>query len=474
MLIGLGLLLASLVARATIKNRHLGGKLLVSATFFGLYAAAALVLQYGDLAADLQAQITAFHPLLLAFGLINISVALALNPWREDRLPDRFPNIVQDAITAALFAIAAMLVLRDRFLAATAAGAVVLGFALQDTLGNLIAGLAIQVEKPFRIGHWVNLGGHEGQVSEITWRATKIRTKAGNFVIVPNSVLAKDTITNYSEPTSHTRIELHIGASYDSPPNEVRATILEAIRDEPLIARDRPPEVLVADFAAYAITYVIRVWTTDFGADQRLADRVRTAVYYAFRRRGISIPYPIQVEFQREWAEPVVDRSALDAAMRGAHLFAALTDHQRTELLQRARCALYGAGETIVRQGEPGSSMFVMARGEALVTLDRSPEPVARLGAGDVFGEMSLLTGDPRSATVSAATDCEVIEIAAAGFRGFLMAEPAVADAICAAAEKRRAELDEHRAVRTDRALASEPARSLISRMRQFLGLSVR
>ena len=94
------------------------------------------------------------------------------------------------------------MILQERIFATTAVGAVVIGFALQDTLGNLFAGLAIQIEKPFRVGHWVRVADTDGQVSEITWRATKVRTKAGNFVIVPNSTLSNDTIINYSEPTA--------------------------------------------------------------------------------------------------------------------------------------------------------------------------------------------------------------------------------------------------------------------------------
>jgi len=473
MITGLTLLLVTVVLRgATAKNRHIGRKLTVSAVMFGLYAVAALALRYVALDADLQQHIRTFQPLLIVFGVVNLLVAILVNPWRHDRLPDRFPNIVQDAIVVLLFGVVATLLLRDRLLAATAAGAVVLGFALQDTLGNLIAGLAIQIEKPFRVGHWVSLGGQDGMVSEITWRATKIRTKAGNFVVVPNSVLAKDTITNYSEPTQHTRVDLEIGASYDTPPNDVKATILAAIRDEPLLARDRQPEVLVSDFGASAVMYQVRVWTTDFGADQLVRDRVRTAVYYAFRRRGIEIPYPVQVQMNRERAEPAAGHDALDAALRGAQIFAALTDAQRTELSRMARPALYGAGDVIVREGDAGSSMFVVVRGEAVVTLAASKEPVARLRGGDVFGEMSLLTGDPRTATVAAATDCHVIELDAEGFRTLVMAEPIVADRICSAVEKRRAELDERRAATASALPAGPQTRSLIARMRQFLRLS--
>ena len=91
-------------------------------------------------------------------------------------------------IVIALFAIVATLFMQEKVLATTAVGAVVIGFALQDTLGNLFSGLAIQIEKPFRVGHWVTIAGTDGLVSEVTWRATKIRTKAGNFVVVPNSV----------------------------------------------------------------------------------------------------------------------------------------------------------------------------------------------------------------------------------------------------------------------------------------------
>src|SRR5206468_2885855 len=111
------------------------------------------------------------------------------------------------------------------------------------------AGLAIQIEKPFRVGQWVNLDGKDGIVREITWRATKLRTKSGNFIVVPNSVLSKDTITNYSEPVADTRIEVEVRAGYDTPPNQVKAVIIAAIKDEPLLSSAHEPEVLVADFA---------------------------------------------------------------------------------------------------------------------------------------------------------------------------------------------------------------------------------
>jgi small-conductance mechanosensitive channel len=244
-IVGLAFLLASLVMRRATANRHIRGRLFLSASLFAIYTLAAMGLAWLPLAPDTYEQVHGVIPLLIAFGVINVVVAVSINPWRVDRLPERFPNIVQDTLVIALFAVAATLILRERIVATTAVGAVVIGFALQDTLGNLFSGLAIQIEKPFRVGDWVTLSSQDGLVSEITWRATKMRTKAGNFVVVPNSVLSKDTITNYSEPTRHLRLYVDVGASYDTPPNLVKAVIREALRDDPDISHEWGIEVLL-------------------------------------------------------------------------------------------------------------------------------------------------------------------------------------------------------------------------------------
>ena len=469
-IVGAALLLVTLALRGASANRLVRSRLLTSCLLFGTYATAAALAAYGPLPPAVAQQIRSFNPLLLAFGLATLLVVVTINPWREDRLPDRFPTIVQDAIVIALFAIVATLFMQEKVLATTAVGAVVIGFALQDTLGNLFSGLAIQIEKPFRVGHWVTIAGTDGLVSEVTWRATKIRTKAGNFVVVPNSVVAKETITNYSEPTHDTRLEVEVGASYDTPPNEVKAVIARALRDEPLIVASREPEILIADFAASAITYRVRVWTTDFAADMRVRDRVRSHVYYAFRRHGITIPYPIQVQIDRPPAA-AIEAGGLTVLIDGVEVLAALSEEQRAQLVDASRALLFEAGQVIVREGEPGGSMFVVRSGEAAVTLAGADGELARHGAGGFFGEMSLLTGDTRSATVTAVTDCQLIEIGADAFRRVVLADAAIVDRVTAAVVTRRAELDQHRAARPAGSAPIEPPHTLVTRVRRFLRL---
>lgn len=463
----------ALAIRGASVNRHIRNRAFISALLFAAYAGLAVLLVRGGLAADVIGQLRFVHIVILTFGVINLVVTAGINPWRADRLPDHFPTIVQDAIIIALFAVAATVVLRREFLATTAVGAVVIGLALQETLGNLFAGLAIEIEKPFRVGHWVDVAGREGMVTGITWRATKIRTKAGNLIVVPNSVIARETITNFSEPTPQLRLEVEVGVSYDAPPNDVKAVIAAAIADEPLIDPSRDVDILMVDYAASAITYRIRVWTTEFAADDRIRDGVRSRIYYAFKRAGIMIPYPIEVQVDgnqmfaaRGLARPVVE------SLKAAEIFSTLAEGQLQDVSQQARTVVYGAGERIVREGDEGSSMFVLCRGDAAVRLAGSQDELARLRAGDFFGEMSLLTGAPRSATVVAVSDCELLEITAEGFRQIVLHAPTIIDRVVDTMTSRRDELDRQRASIPSE-VPPESAPTFLARVRRFLRLSV-
>jgi small-conductance mechanosensitive channel/CRP-like cAMP-binding protein len=471
---GIALLVTSLGLRQATVNRHIRGRLFLSAILFAAYTLAASALHWLPFSEDTRQTLETLrliNPLLITFAVINLLIALAINPWQVDRIPERFPNIVQDTLVMAMFALAATLILRDRVLATTAVGAVVIGLALQDTLGNFFAGLAIQIEKPFRVGDWVTIGGKEGVVSEITWRATKVRTRAGNFVVVPNSTLAKDTIVNYCQPTRAVRLQIEVGASYEVAPNVVKAVIREALHNAPEI-QERAAEVLVVDFAHSSIVYRVHFWVSDFEADERATDLVRSLIYYAFKRNNITIPYPIQVEMSAEEGGVLPVRRTVSAdVFAKVALFSALGPEERAALVAVARPVQYAAREAIVRQGQSGKSMFVILRGEAAVTLAGTDGEVARLRGGDVFGEMSLLTGEARTATVTAAIDCDVLEIDAEGFRTVVMTNPSVLEHVTSVTAARRVGLDRHREIHAAAVSTTEARQTLLTRVRQFLRL---
>ncbi len=467
-------LAATLAITSLTTNTLVKRKLRLSVFLFGAYLILHVVLLVGlpIVAPQFDDDLRSLEQVALAAALINLAVVALINPFRTDRVPDAFPAILQDTIVLGLFALVATFVFDDKLLATSAVGAAIVGFALQDTLGNAFAGLALQSEKPFRIGAWIRVGEFEGRVTEITWRATKLRTKSGNFVIVPNNIVAKDAITNYSEPTVPTRLEIEVGASYLSTPGEVRAAILEAAANVPRVLRVPPPDALLHAFDASAITYRARFWVDTYEFDDEARDEMRTAIYYAFSRRGVEIPWPIQVGYQRAWPEPdeAARRQQREAVLSGVDLFSRLTGDQRRELAAATGSRVFGDGEAIVRQGAEGHSMFVVSAGRVAVVLEPGRRQVATIEAGGYFGEMSLLTGDPRTATVLSVGDTTVLELDAEVFRRLGAADPGAIEQIGAAALARRLELDQARD--SARAVVGlEAPATLLGRMKKFLGI---
>ena len=463
-------LVAVTAALAGVRGRYMRGRLGFAAVL--LLAAVGLDVALLQGAGDPVLVGGLARLLLTAAGIVSV-VALLFNPWRQDRVSERVPAIVQDVIVIALFALSATLLLDEKFLTTSAVGAVVVGFALQDTLGNLFAGLAIQIEKPFRVGHWVKIGDFEGRVTEVTWRATKLLTKAGQFVVVPNSLMSKDPILNHSEPTIPTRIDVEVGASYDVPPNEVKKALHEALDNAPLVLRDPPADVLVADFASSSVNYRVRFWIDDFGRDNTARDQVRSNIWYTFRRHNIEIPYPIQVEYSREekQARPPERLQQLAGKLGALDLFAGLDDIERLRLAEACPEHLYGARERIVRQGDAGESMFLVLQGRVRITLEPSGQEVAVTAAGGFFGEMSMLTGDPRTATVTAIDDSSLLEIPADRFRELAMRRPGLVEQVSAVVSARRQGLAQAQAA-ADEARGSAPApQSLLSRIKAFLNV---
>jgi small-conductance mechanosensitive channel/CRP-like cAMP-binding protein len=473
--VGLLFLVVTLGLRALSVNRLIRNKLRISIALVLGFLVLHIVLTRGWVAPDLADTLRSVEGLLLAFALVGTLVAVLVNPIRVDRVPDRFPSIVQDALTYGIFLLIATFVMREKFLTTSAVSAVVLGFALQDTLGNMFAGLAIQVDKPFRVGHWIAVGSMEGLVSQITWRATKLRTKTGNFVVVPNSVMGKEPITNYSEPATPTRLQLEVGVSYNAAPNDVKQAIHEVLAAEPLVLNAPTPDVLLSDFGNSAIVYRVRFWVDDYSRDEVVRDRIRSGIYYAFQRRQIEIPYPIQVEYSREWPSgrsPARTADLLRLA-QSVDLLQPLTEAERAELVELSTERLYGDTETVVRQGEPGASMFLICSGRLRVSAEPSGAEIAIVETGGYVGEMSLLTGDPRSATVTARGDAVLLEITADTFRRIVLANPAVLERISGVVEARRAQLAERVATAaTGPAMIPEGPRSLLRRIQRFFGLT--
>ena len=473
LIMGVAALVATLVISGFTVNRFVKRKLKLSVFLLGVYVVLHIVLALQpDVWAAAEEEVRSFERLAFGAGIINLLVISLINPLRADRVPDAFPTILQDAIVIGLLFLVSTFLFNEKLLTTSAVSAVVIGFALQDTLGNAFAGLALQSEKPFRLGHWIRVAEFEGRVAEVTWRATKLRTKNGNFVIVPNNIIAKEAITNYSDPAAPTRLHVEVGASYAAPPSAVKAAMLEAMAQSSRVLTAPSPDVMLMSFDSSSITYRGRFWIEDYERDEAVRDEVRTAIYYVFRRRGIEIPFPIQVQYESPppAVDPTVERGRREAAVAGVDIFSSLTGEQRSAIADESVTRVYGDGETIVRQGDAGESMYLLCSGKASVVLEPDRQEIATIDKGGYFGEMSLLTGEARAATVIARGDVMVLEIDAELFRRLGAEHQPAIEQIGVAALSRRAEIEEVLAAGRSAAVADAPD-TFLSRMKRFLSL---
>lgn len=404
-----------------------------------------------------------------------------------DRLKFEVPAILRDVAIVALFFAGMLIILSERTdlnptSIFTTAGVVsiVIGLALQDTLGNVFSGLALQTERSFNVGDWVQFGEREGVVTDISWRATKLRTRTNDLVIIPNTLISKDVVINFSAPTRLHAQYAYVGVHYRHAPADVEAAIDEAAHQTPgILARPRV-DVRTKEFGDSSIAYEVKYWIKDYADIEEIADDFMTRIWYSFRRREIEIPFPIrnvylrEVTAETERAAAAADDEIIFHHLRRVDLFDALSDAEARALATRAKVQPFYPGDTILRQGDPGDSLYIIDQGrvEVVVTRNSRSEKVAEQGPFGFVGEMGLMTGAVRSATVIAMepTRCFVIDRDA--FRETLERNPAIAERISEILSQRRVELEATQAA-LDRRAAEAPIddkRQILARIRDFFG----
>jgi CRP-like cAMP-binding protein len=195
----------------------------------------------------------------------------------------------------------------------------------------------------------------------------------------------------------------------------VKDALARAAQAATNVLPDPPVRVFLVEFADFTMVYEIKYYMGDHSRINETNDSVRTNIWYELKRQGINIPYPIRtLQLQRQ-RPPALDRDYDEARqiLRNEPIFSCLSDEQIQDLVRRSRLNHFGRGEHVIREGDEGESMFVLLRGTAQVVVSKNGTviPVATLSSGNCFGEMSLLTGERRSATVRAKGDCYVMEI---------------------------------------------------------------
>ncbi len=410
-----------------------------------------------------------------ALMVLGVAVAIQVlrrfywQRWFAKRHGTEAPKLLQQVFGFAVFCAALALVLKltygfqvDTFIAGSGIVAVVLGLAMQETLANIISGIALQISKPFRVGDWLILDNHRAEVMELNWRSTKLRTNDDVYLDIPNKLVVTHTITNLSYPTKVHSNRLRVSFDYGTPPNTVRELLARAAGGAPGVLELPPPKIFLREFGESGIVYEIKYCLDDERRYNDIEDAIRTNIWYAARRAGLRIPYPIRtVEIRRPVSAPPAGLVAVRELVPRLELFASLDERQKERLLECGRILRFGRGENIIQQGAEGCSMFIIVRGEVdvVVHADHQDTLVATLRSSEAFGEMCLLTGEKRSATVRAKTDCELWEIERASLRPLLDENKALAE--------RLSELLAHRKMETEGILAAQTHPQVVEQKRK-------
>ena len=399
-------------------------------------------------------------------------------PGEQTRVPPFLPQITTLLLIATAFFTGLSLfygVTLPGLLAGSGLIAIVLGLALQDTLGNIFSGLGLQAGKSFRVGDWLIVDGKHVEVIEVNWRSTRLRNNDAASFDIPNNQLAKATIVNLYNPTSVHAARASVSVEYQVPPNQVKETLVRAAFAAPGVLARPAPGAFLMSFDDSGIRYELKYWIDDARRYPEISDVVRTNIWYELDRRGIPFSYPTRIVEMRSRpeTEPADQVSVL---LHAQPLFADLEAEQIQALARSARHLRYGKGEKIISQGDPGESMYVLSSGIAQVAVERDSKlsELGELVSGECFGEMSLLTGEPRTATVTAKTDCDVVEIDHIAMRDLLKRDPKLADHLSETLSARRSLLESELANWKDdqeKTPIKQTKESFLARIRQFFGL---
>ncbi len=434
--------------------------------------------------------------LLRVLLIINLS-ALALFDLLLPIARWDFPDILHDLTVGAAYVVAAGWLMHHggvnltSIIATSAVVTAVIGLSLQATLGNVVGGLALQVDESFKEGDWIEFENkQQAQVKKVRWRHTVLETRDSDTLIVPNGLLMGQAIKVLGKRDGQSvphRQWVYFCVDFRFSPADVISVVNHALLAAPITGVvSRPAANCICNDLAREnrdgyVLYAVRYWIDDLWRNDTTNSDVRERVYSALKRADIPLAIPAAALFisqeDSERAERKAERALQEKlrALDDVELFEPLDLAERRALAQEARSTPFGRAEVITRQGAEANWLYVLAKGqvEVRVSTPEGERRVAVLKAPSFFGEMALMTGQPREATVVALTEVECLRVDKAGFQEILQRRPAIAERISEILAARRLELDAARGIdleAQDQRLSRENIR-ILSGIRQFFGL---
>ena len=397
-----------------------------------------------------------FLAVLLGVRLIN---GWLLRRYERRKEPFPLPGVLHGFILVVLYIVVLFAVVRGAlginitpFLATSAIFTAIIGLALQGVLSNVLAGISLNMTKSFSRGDWVKIGPHEGVILDTNWRETLVLDRFSNVVIIPNNAVATEMIVNFARPDHKTALTLPLKVGAGAPPAVVLESLRQAAREVPEVIAAPAPQAVILSYDDLGISYMVKFWVTDFARKNIIIADVARHVWYKFKREHVGVPVSFGEDMQRAVEAAAVRREAAgedrekertykdlirssflryqEGEKTGQLLVQEEEVRRLAELLPRRK---YTRGEVVFRQGEKGESCYIVAAGslKGEIVYEENGKRFTsefRVEPGGIFGEMSLFTGFPRTATGVVEEEAELLEITAENFAGLLERNPHLAD----------------------------------------------
>src|SRR5436190_4431090 len=425
-------------------------------------------------------------PILGLAALLGYLAVRLLNAALFDfvfRLRKRYeaPTLVRNIFTLLAFAILFVLLFKGVYndydlgalFTTSALFGVIIGLALQDTLGNFFAGISLHADRPFQVGDVIVVTPNKltGVVESITWRAIKIRTFQNHIVLVSNSLAAREAIEVAPRDNLNARLVFFSTIYTDSPAKTIHI-VRESVRDADNVSDKITPIVRIRQLGDSSVDWEIKYWLDDYAKYNDTDALVRQRVWYALRRNGLTFAFPTRTLYLERpvAARPVTAEDQIADRLSAVDIFSPLSPDELRQLAKATAGHVFAPGETLIRTGDEGSSMFVVHSGRVAVQIsDRGgPRTVAELTEGNFFGEMAMFTGEPRTANIVALEETEVLEIGHTAMKHIFETNPGLAESISWTIAERQA------ALAKDSASAQpsiQETAGLLSSIKRFFGL---
>ena len=378
--------------------------------------------------------------------ILNLFVKRFLWIPLEERTGRTIPNVVRLFVAAVIYMLAGFGIIAfvyeqplTSLLATSGVVAMIIGLAIQVNISNVFSGIVINLERPFRVDDWVKIQSAkaltEGKVVDITWRTTRILTKDGYILSVPNSAASEAVVHNYNYPDEPCKASLNIRIDYTHSPEKVEKILLDALLSTEGILSDPAPTAFFDGFSDWAADYSVSFYVSNYAQKDDYDKKVWKRIWVHLRRAGI---VPAVQRQEVHTFQGVKERGREEAVkpmalLQEIDVFTAFSDEHKAYLSEKMRCHHFSAGEIIFKQSEAGNSLFIIAEGVVSIYVqlenDQTLE-VARLGAGNFFGEIAVLTGKERTAAVIALTKTALFEIVKADILPLMQEQPQVAQLI--------------------------------------------